>query len=256
MRVLILDIETAPNIAYVWRFFKENIAPKQVIENSTLLSYAAKWLGEEEIFYNDCRGDFDELGITIELAALLDLADVVVAHNGVRFDVPKINTACLRNDITPPSPFKQVDTFQVARKIFKFESNSLEHLAGHLDLDHQKLPHKKYPGFELWLECLRGNNEAWDEMKEYNINDILVLEELYKKLRPWVPNHPNFGVYAEEGKTVCPKCGSGSIQWRGHAYTSVGKYKRFRCNDCGGWGRDRFTVYDRDKRKVLGVNAR
>ena len=255
MKVLILDIETAPNLAYVWRFFKENVSPKQVVENSTLLSYCAKWLGEDQVFYDDCREDLDELGLVLGLAALLDEADVIVAHNGVRFDVPKINTACLRNGVVPPSPFKQVDTFQVAKKKFKFDSNKLEHIADHLELPMKKLAHKKFPGFELWLECLRGNNEAWEEMKEYNINDVLVLEQLYLRLRPWVDNHPNAGVILEEDVPVCPKCGSKHLQKRGYSYTTTGKYQRFRCNDCGGWGRSRFTEYPKDKRKALIVNA-
>lgn len=255
MKILILDIETAPNLAYVWRFFKENIGPKQVAQNSTLLSYCAKWVGEEQNFYDDCREDLDELKLTLGLSALLDQADVVVAHNGVRFDVPKINTACLRNGIAPPSPFKQVDTFQVVKKRFKFESNSLEHVADHLDLPLKKLKHKKFPGFELWLECLRGNSEAWEEMKEYNIHDVLVLEQLYLKLLPWIDNHPNHGVIAEEDVPVCPKCGSKHVQKRGFAHTTTGKYQRFVCNSCGGWGRSRHTEYPKDKRKALIVNA-
>jgi predicted RNA-binding Zn-ribbon protein involved in translation (DUF1610 family) len=255
MKILILDIETAPNLAYVWRFFKENIAPKQVVQNSTILSYCAKWLGEERVMYNDCREDLDEFGLVLELCQLLDEADIVVAHNGVRFDVPKINTACLRNKISPPSPFKQVDTFQVARSKFKFESNKLEHLADHLNLPMKKLAHKKFPGFELWLECLRGNVLAWEEMREYNINDVLVLEKLYLRLLPWIDNHPNIGVVEEKEFPVCPKCGSRHIQHRGYSTTSTGKYKRFRCNSCGGWGRSRYTEYPKDKRRALIVNA-
>ena len=256
MKTLILDIETAPNIAYVWRFFKENISPKQVKENSTLLSYAAKWLGSDEIMYNDCRGTLDETFLTYELADLLDEADVVVAHNGDRFDLPKINTAILRSgEGIPPSPYRTIDTLKVAKKQFKFDSNRLEHIADHLELPRKKLAHKKYPGFELWLECLRNNEEAWEEMKEYNINDILVLEDLYLRFRPWVKNHPNAGLYTNEHKLVCPKCGGHHVQRRGYAYTNAGKYIKYQCNDCGGWGRTRYSELSVDKRKTLGTNA-
>lgn len=255
MKVLLLDIETSPNIAYVWRFWKENISPKQVVENSTLLSYAAKWLGEDHVFYDDCRDDLDELGLVLGLASLLDEADVVVAHNGVRFDVPKINTACLRNNITPPSPFKVVDTLQVAKKQFNFDSNKLEHLADHLQLPLKKLSHKKFPGFELWLECLRQNEEAWEEMKEYNIHDVLVLEQLYKRLLPWINTHPNFGNYGSSEDPQCPKCGGKDLHYRGYSHTNVGKYRRLRCNSCGGWSRERFSEHTPEKRKSLIVNS-
>ena len=255
MKILIIDIETAPSLAYVWRFFKENIGAKQVRENSFILSYAAKWFGDDEIIYNDCREDLDESSLILEMASLLDEADVVVAHNGKAFDIPKIKAACLVNGVPVPSPFKVVDTCLVARKQFRFESNSLEYLADVLDLEHKKLPHGKFPGFTLWSECLKGNVEAWNEMEEYNVHDILVLEDLYILMRPWINNHPNAGVFAEAEDTLCPKCGSSHIHYRGYAYTNVGKFRRFRCNDCGGWGRHRFSEYDKEKRKALAVNA-
>lgn len=110
-------------------------------------------------------------------------------------------------------------------------------------------------GFELWLECLRQNEEAWAEMRKYNIQDVLTLEEVYTKMRPWIRNHPNVGVLKEEHDTVCPKCGSARLVHRGYATTSVGKYQRYRCSDCGGWSRSRFSVYPKEKRKALLVNA-
>lgn len=256
MKILIIDIETAPTLAYVWRFFKENINPKQVVEYSSILSYSAKWLDSEEIIYNDCREDLDDTGLILEMAALLDEADVVVAHNGKAFDVPRIKAACVLAEVNPPSPFKVVDTCIIARKQFGFPGgNSLENLAKVLDLNHQKLEHAKFPGFKLWAECLKGNGEAWEEMRVYNIHDILVLQDLYLKLRPWMVNHPNAGLYAEKDETVCPKCGSSHIQYRGYAFTNVGKFRRFRCNDCGGWGRHRFSEYPKEKRGALAVNA-
>ncbi|MNT57477.1 hypothetical protein D3C72_1948470 [compost metagenome] len=118
-----------------------------------------------------------------------------------------------------------------------------------------KLAHKNYPGFELWLACLRGEEAAWAEMKEYNIQDILTLEEVYMKMRPWIRNHPNLGILLEHDAPVCPKCGSTHIHHRGYTTTNAGKYRRYRCNDCGGWGRSRYTEYDPVKRKQLLVNA-
>lgn len=256
VKVLILDIETSPNIAYVWRFWKENVGAKQVLENGRMLSFAAKWLGSDTVFYQDTRSHDEEVMLKV-LFKLLDEADVVVAHNGNKFDLPHIHGRGLVHGLKPPSPYKTVDTRLIAAKEFNFPSNSLEYLATVLNLKNRKDGHKKYPGFELWLGVLANVLDAWDEMREYNIQDVLVLEELYLLMRPYMRSHPNLAVYNEEpdGKCHCPKCSSTDIQWRGYAHTSVGRYRRFQCNDCGGWGRTRFSEYPKEERANLAVNA-
>lgn len=253
-RILILDIETSPNIAYVWRFFKENIGAKQVLENTKMLSFAAKWLGDDKVYYQDVQYGDEKQMLTI-LFELLDEADIVVAHNGDKFDLPHIQGRGLVLGLKPPAPYKTVDTVKVARYEFNFPSNSLEYLATVLDLRNKKDGHKKFPGFELWVGVLANDPAAWEEMREYNIQDILVLEELYLKMRPWMKRHPNVGVYDDGEKPVCPKCGSDHIHFRGFAHTNVGRYHRFQCNDCGGWGRTRLSVYPNELRKNLVVNA-
>jgi DNA polymerase elongation subunit (family B) len=253
-KILILDIETSPNIAYVWRFFKENIGAKQVIENSYMLSFAAKWLGEDKIFYQDTSVQSEKKMLKV-LYSLLDEADIVVAHNGDGFDLPHIQGRFLMHNIRPPSPYKQVDTVKVARKEFNFPSNSLEYLSNVLELPIRKGGHKKYPGFELWLGVLRNDPLAWAEMKEYNIDDIKVLEHLYLKFLPYMRFHPNVVIYEDAERCSCPKCGSDDIHYRGYAYTNIGKYNRFRCNGCGGWGRDRFTILDKKQGQVIMGNV-
>lgn len=241
-RILILDIETAPNIAYVWGAWKQNIGQKQWLEKGHVMSFAAKWLGDDEIMYIENRKSNDKHIITV-LYDLLDQADIVVAHNGQRFDLPVILGRGVVHGLTPPSPYFIVDTFQTARKELRIVSNSLANLCEELGLT-KKEDHKKFPGFELWLECLRGNDEAWDEMRDYNIADVVSLEELYLRLRPYMKNHPN--VVRSNEEVRCAKCGSSNIQYRGYYYTRAGLcYRRFVCLDCGGWGRVRFSERDR-----------
>lgn len=252
-KILVLDIETAPNIAYVWRFFKENVGAKQVLEHTEIMSFSYKWLGDPTIYYYDKQ--FCTEAVLLEpLMEALDDADIVVAHNGAKFDLPTIQGRALVAGFKPPSPYKIVDTVLVARYEFNFPSNSLEYLSGILGVD-KKDGHKNFPGFELWAECLKGNPEAWAEMKTYNIQDIVTLEQIYLKMRPWMRRHPNVGVYDDKDHAVCPKCGSDHIHYRGYAHTNVGRYHRFQCNDCGGWGRHRETIYPKELRKNLVVNV-
>lgn len=254
-RILILDIETSPALALVWKFWQENVSPKQVIEHPYIMSFAAKWLGDDEIIYHENRHG-DEKQLLERLVYYLDLADVVVAHNGGKFDLPKIRGQAAIHGIAPPSPVKLVDTYRVAKKEFNFPSNSLEYLTTVFGCNTKKTDHDKFPGFKLWLECLRQNDEAWSVLKVYNIDDILSLEELYLHMRPWITDHPNLSIYVErEGDTTvrCPKCNSSNIQWRGYAYTTTSKYHRFQCKVCGGWSRSRYQL--NKKNENLVVNA-
>lgn len=252
-RILILDVETFPNVAYVWRFFKENIGAKQVLEYSTLASFAYKWLGEDEVFYQDTHHQ-SEKELVRRLLNVLDIADIVVAHNGAKFDLPTIQGRAMVLGLKPPSPYKIVDTLLVARYEFNFPANSLEHLAILLDVQ-KKGGHEKFPGFELWQECMRNNPEAWREMKIYNKQDVETLEKVYLKMLPFMKRHPNVAVFQEADALLCPKCGSNHIQSRGYVTTNVFKYKKFQCQSCGGWSRTRINEFPKEKRHAILVNT-
>lgn len=252
-RILILDIETAPNLAYVWRIWKENIGLNQLREIGGILSFSAKWLGDDPTWYADVRMKGGEKAVLDLLLLLLNRADIVIAHNAKGFDIPTINARAIQHGMLPPSPYKVIDTYIVAKKEFRFISNKLEHLAKALGCK-EKLKHKNFPGFELWSECLAGNEKAWEELKKYNIQDVVTLEEVYLKMRPWIRNHPNVGIDDGNSTASCPKCGSTHVHFRGYATTNAGKYRRFVCLDCGGWSRARFNEYPKQLRKELLAN--
>lgn len=242
-KILMLDIETAPNLAYVWGGWQQNIGQNQWVQKNHIMSFAAKWLGDSHIMYSENRNENDK-NLVFDLYGLLNEADIVVAHNGKKFDLPVIIGRGVVHGFTPPSPYFVVDTCEVARRELRLVSNSLANLCEDLGLP-KKSDHKKFPGFMLWAECLKGNNEAWSEMREYNIDDVISLEALYLRLRPYMKSHPNVVKDHEGNNYRCPKCGSENIQWRGYYYTKAGLcYRRFQCKDCGGWGRARFAEKD------------
>jgi predicted RNA-binding Zn-ribbon protein involved in translation (DUF1610 family) len=179
----------------------------------------------------------------------LDEADIVVVQNGVAFDMPTIMARMMAKGIKPPSPFKVIDTCTLARKKFNFSSNKLEFLAEAMGCKVKKLKHRKFPGIALWQACLEGNREAWKEMKIYNMGDVNVLEEVYLKMRPWMAEHPNVGVYMKGGKLHCPKCGSSSLQKRGIRTTNISEYQQYVCNNCGGYSRARIMLNSVEHRR-------
>jgi DNA polymerase elongation subunit (family B) len=248
MNILLLDIETAPNAAYVWGLFKQNISPTQVIESSYVMCWSAKWLGvPKQHFARVKDGESDPRSMLLKIHTMLERADVVVHFNGTKFDIPVLNKEFLIHNIKPPSPYRQVDLYQLFKRKFRFESNRLDAIARRLDLG-QKLKHE---GFQLWIDCMAGDREAWKTMEAYNRQDVVILEKLYKRVLPWIDKHPNHGTY--EDALVCTNCGGENHQRRGFAVTRVMKYARYQCNDCGAWFRGNKSVSLRATEKFVGV---
>lgn len=251
-KILFLDIETSPTLAHVWSLFKTTVGLNQIVEDWSILSYCCKWEGGTSIYYNDTSQEEDvndDSKLLLELHSALDAADIVVAHNGRRFDCKKINARFLMIGLPPPSKYDVVDTLEVAKRHFAFTSNKLEYLTDRLCKKFKKLKHGKFPGHQLWVQCLKGNPEAWAEMKEYNINDVLSLEELFNILRPWISTL-NYGAFNDDKDiAVCPKCGSADLVARGTRRTTSGEYQRYRCNHCSGWSQSRFKVNNKGNNK-------
>jgi hypothetical protein len=184
---------------------------------------------------------------------LLDEADIIITQNGKAFDAKKLNARFIINKMNPPSPYRHIDTKQLAKKTFGFTSNSLEYLCQALSVKFKKLKHKKFPGMELWVECLKGNKEAWSEMRTYNKHDVLALECVYEKLIPW-HNPVDFRVYTDSCITKCPTCGGSPLISRGFTYTKSGKYRRYCCNQCGTWTSDsgaKHNLLTKEKKESL-----
>lgn len=254
--ILFLDIETAPKLAHVWQFWKTNIGLNQLKTFGHIMSFAAIWNedGDKNALYFETRTENDER-LVRQLIRLLDDADIVVGHNVDQFDLGTIKARALALGIKPPSPYKIVDTLKIAKKQFRFDANSLAYLCEVLPIKHKKLKHNKFPGFELWKECMAGNDEAWKEMKKYNVWDTLSVRDVYYLMRPWIANHPNVANAEESEELLCPKCGSSHVHCRGYAYTNVGKYRKFQCQDCGGWSRTRITERFKELARSLLTNA-
>jgi DNA-directed RNA polymerase subunit RPC12/RpoP len=167
---------------------------------------------------------------------LLDEADIVITYNGKKFDIPTLNKEFLKNGFTPPAPYKHVDMLQVCRSSFRFGSNKLDFVTQTLELG-GKVRHE---GFQLWVQCMKNDPSAWKKMERYNRQDVRLLERVYKKLLPWINRHPNRGAF--DDIKACPKCGSENFHQRGYAITTVMKYHRYQCRDCGGWFRGSKSV--------------
>lgn len=248
-RILLFDLETAPTTAYTWGRFDQTVSQKQVIKEGYILTYSAKWLGEDTMISGRITQQGDDSQLVKELAELFDQADIIVAHNALKFDVPLLKTRMIALGMNPPLPSKIVDTLRIAKAEFKFPSNSLDNIAAYLGLP-RKVNHS---GFELWARCMAMEEEAFEEMLEYNLQDVVVLEQLYLRLRHWSKTHPNVAILEYPGVVRCVCCGSDNLK---HVdgkkfYTATCAYELASCGDCGKVQRRRTNVSGFSKEDLL-----
>jgi len=253
-RVLIFDVETAPIVAYTWGLFDQNVGLNQIKSDWHFLAWAAKWLGDpaSKTVYMDnskAKNISDDKELITELVKMIEQADIVVTQNGESFDIKKLNARAIINGLPPIRPAKSTDILREGRKVFKFTSHKLEYISDTLNTKYKKLKHNKYPGFELWAAILKGDKRAWAEMRKYTIHDVLSTEEAYVRIQGWIKTQ-NLAKYTDD-ETVRCFCGSKNLQHRGVTYTAVGRYRRYRCNDCGKWTRGSSNLLAFDKRKNL-----
>lgn len=237
-RILYFDIETSPLIGYAWDTYQTNIL--KIIEHSKVISISWKFSGDKDVsvkciadYKKYKKGVIDDKELIKDAWKLLDEADVVVGHHCLSFDIKKLNNRFVFHGLNAPSPYQVVDTKQQASRHFKFDSNKLDNLSQYFGIGGKI----NNGGFSLWERCIAGDVEAWKLMKEYNVQDVVLLEKLYLILRPFIKSHPNLNLLSDnpEAGCVCPSCKSKNVTKRGFSVTRTGRKQRYQCSDCGSW---------------------
>lgn len=236
-KILTLDIETSPILAYTWGLFNQNLSLAQIVDPTRVICFAAKWAHEEDPMFWSEFHDGQEAMIQAAYD-LLDEADVVITYNGNSFDLPHLEREFAEAGLLSPSPVQSIDLFRSIKQSMKFVSHKLAFITERFKLT-GKMQHD---GFELWLGCLAGDYRSWETMRDYNVQDVVTTEELYYEVLPFIKDHPSFTLYYDKNTAldegVCPKCLTGdAVQKRGFAYTKRRKYQRYQCQDCGSWFR-------------------
>ena len=234
-RILVYDIETFANQAFVWGKYEQNVIA--YIKEWFMMCYSYKWLDEKGthvVALPDFKGykknKEDDKALVKSLWQLFDEADIIIAHNGNSFDIKKTNARFIYHGLPPPTPYKTIDTKLVAKRYFNFNSNKLDDLGNYFGIG-RKLD---TGGWELWDACWKGDLKAWKKMKDYNKQDVILLEKVYHKMLPFMTNHPNLALLNGE-KCACPNCGSLNIQKRGFNTSRVSRTQRYQCQDCSSW---------------------
>lgn len=232
-KILMLDIETAPMEVYTFQLRDVTIGIDQIIHDSYMLCWAAKWLGKKEVMNDNLyvHAKDGEFTIAKSIWKLLDEADIVVAHNAKRFDVKWLNAVFLKYNMPPPSSFKIIDTLTESRKAFYQVSHRLNFLTQKYKIGEKR----KHEGFKLWPKCMKGDKKAWTSMIKYNKKDVVILEKLYLLMRPYMVTHPDLGLYSTKKGDImiCGVCGCIDFKKGSFEYGKSWVYQRFICKNCG-----------------------
>ena len=230
-KILIFDIETSYMLVKVYQLKTDYISHKKIVQDWHFLSYAGKFLGEETIHYLDQRyaeDVKDDRQLIEGLHHLISQADVLVGHNLDQFDIKMFNSRAALYDLEPLHDLKTWDTMKLVKSKFRLPSFSLDYCARFFKLENQKSGHSKFPGDQLWDECIAGNVEAWDECSHYNRQDCIVTEELFLKMAKFCKQ---VNVQAYMQKRVCV-CGSEEFYKDGFETNKQSTHQRYRCRSC------------------------
>ncbi len=253
-RTLIYDIETSAIVAHVWGIWQTNAV--RVVEDWDIICFAYKWLGDKKTHFV-AQWDFDDFKPNVrndkqvvqKLWELFNEADIVIAHNGRAFDEKKSQARMMIHKMSPPAPYRQIDTKLEVKKVSAHTSNSLSALAKSLELD----PKDDAGGYDTWINSMAGDKKAQKHFKKYNLQDVDTLEQLYEQVRPWMKTHPQMNVMTGR-PTACPKCGTPDSMTKCMKYQSTNgnRYQYYRCKNCGGMAKSR--VPEESHQKMQYVN--
>jgi hypothetical protein len=231
MKILFLDLETSPNLAHVWGLWQQNVSIGQLVSSTEVICFGARWNNTDKVIFKSQYHHGKEAMLK-EMHRLLTEADVVIGWNSASFDTKHMMREFLEAGMLPPAPYKDLDLMRVVKSQFRLPSNKLDYVSQLLHVGAKV----KHSGFDLWLDCMAGKKSAWVEMKEYQIQDVNLLVDLYEILKPWIKNGPHSALHdgIEDG---CRNCSGTNLQRRGYSKTSSATYQRFQCQDCGSWQR-------------------
>jgi len=227
---LFFDIETSPNIVYSWRIgYNLTITPENIIDERKIICISYKWESEDIIHTLKWDKNQCDKQMLIDFVKIANQSDEMIAHNGDRFDIKWIRTRCIFHRIPMFPNYNTLDTLKKAKSGFNFNSNKLDYIAKFLGVGAKV----KHSGFDMWINVMKGDEVAMNEMINYCMGDIQVLEDVYLTMQNYIKPNTHVGVHNNNLKFSCQSCGSEHITLYKNRVTTLGTIKRvMECQDC------------------------
>lgn len=135
---------------------------------------------------------------------------------GYKFEDDK-KVSILRWDKNQDDKSMLKEFVKIATKNFYFNSNKLDYLASFLGYGN-----KIKTGLQLWKDVMNGSKEALQKMCDYCCHDVLLLEKVYHRFKPYVKPKIHAGVLLGMEPWSDPRTGSTDVKWVKTTTTSSG----------------------------------
>jgi len=206
----------------------------------TILCIGYKFLDDPKVHIptiidHSKNGMLDDRGLVERFSTVWNWSDYTCGHYAQRFDLPMIQSKLIKYGLPPLAPKPLIDTWRVARDNLKMHSNRLGAIAEYLGCETSKSPIT----FDDWLRAAHGDKKSLKYIVEHCRLDVLVLEEVFLKLRPLIKNEPARALFIEQPTDAllgnCIACGSDRLVRQGFKVTRTCRRQQFQCQSCGKW---------------------
>lgn len=234
-KILFYDIESLANQGFIWNL-RDPVGSHMITKDEAIITIAYKWAGSAPKVLAAKRPYVDK-EILAKFVKVWSEADYVVGHYSDKFDQKYIAYRLMVNGLPPLAPVAAIDTYKLARKHFKFNSNKLDFIGRMLGVG------RKNPmGWSDWEACARGDKEAIQKMAEYNMQDVVLLEDVFNAMLPHCHSCVlNRLTAAGRSDIACRNCESTDLEMRGYLINKTTRKQRYQCRKCGSWGSKKLT---------------
>lgn len=229
-RRLFFDIETSPNIGLFWEAgYKKNIGYENIIKERAIICICYKWEDDKEVHSLHWDSQQSDKKLLEKFVETANQADEIIGHNCDKFDLAWVRTRCLFHKIPMFPNYITIDTLKISRSKFRFNSNKLDYIGKYLGIGK-----KIKTDFHMWKDIILNNDKvAMGKMIKYCIQDVILLEKVYKKLSLHIPSRTHFGVIFGQDRGSCPECGSDDLGISKYITLVSGTRKvQYKCNTC------------------------
>ena len=247
IKILFFDIETGYHIVRSWRIgYNLSLTPDNIIDTKKIICISYKWKDEDKVHTLTWDKNQNEKQMLEKFISIMNEASLVIGHNSDRFDEKELRTRCIANGVLMYPKYRSLDTFKKSKAHFSFPSNKLDYIGKFLNCG-RKLDHE---GYSLWIKVVEGNDrKALKDMVSYCEQDVILLEDAYSILSPYITHNTNFSTIKDDkNKWSCPECTSNNIYLTGNDVTAAGTIKRkMLCKDCN----KQYTISSKNYQTML-----